>query len=1225
MFDSCNEIFRLFRSARERIDMDRSTPVRIRLVKGRRFDPRTYSTPTSNQIWGLIVGDFGCSNGERDIIVDHREGGLQQISTVHPLYMALQYPILFPYGEDGFTPNVRYVSSSVKDATVRKTLSMREFYSYQLQHRCRDGEGLLRGGRLFQQYCVDALSAVQECELLWLDNHQDEIMADLYTNVRDVVNRGDIDVSGVGKRVILPASFTGSPRYLYQKYQDAMAICRSFGYPSLFITFTCNANWLELKDALEFYPGLRPEDRPDLVARVFHLKLRSLVDDLMKRSFFGPALAARFKSPADIDELVSAEIPDRELDPVAYEAVTSFMMHGPCGPGFPRARCMEGGKCDKHFPKKFCDRTKIDEHGYPTYRRHDSGALCVKNGVVLDNRFVVPHNVDLLIRYQAHINVEICNRSRAIKYLFKYINKGPDRARAVIESDREKAARGVNANGITVDEIKAFLDCRYLCAYEACWRLFSFDVHLRQPAVIRLLVHLPDQHNVYFRSSQTAGSVLSRRDVRKTMFTEWMTANAKYPTACSLLYADFPREFVWHADSKVWEPRQRGKCIGRVIQINALAGELFYLRMLLNIVRGPKRYEDIRTVKGVLYPTFQAACQAYGLLGDDKEWNEAMVEASHAASAFELRGIFAMIIVFCQVSRPADFFERHWVVMSNDIEYKFRKVMKNPHLTLSTTDLRDNVLMLVDDILCRFGTSLADKNLPVPQTIRAVFNKDKLVLEEMSYDRAELEASHSTSTYLLNPQQRSIYDMVLASVERSDGQIFFVHGHGGTGKTFLWKTILVAVRLRGCIALAVASSGIASLLLPGGRTAHSCFKIPIKVYQWATCEIRRGTQLAQLIQQTKLIVWDEALMMHRHCIEGLNRSLRAICGASNPRSNRVPFGGIPVVFGGDLRQILPVVSGGSRADIVNSTICSSPLWSHCQVMHLTVNMRLLTSNLDSFGHQELASFAKWLIDVGDGNLPSNLNIDDPEGDWIGIPQDLLLNYSGDPVEAMIAKIYPSFLVSYADPLYLRQRAIVTPFNVVVDRINESVLGESFPYPIEFLNSITSPGVPDHRLSLKVGAVVMLLHNVNQMSGLCNGTRLIVTVLGINIIQAEIIYGDHVGNRVFIPRILFNVENKQWPFVLVRRQFPLRLCYAMTINKSQGQTLDFVSVYLPKPVFSHGQLYVAFSRVSSRHGLRILIHDEDGQKSQFTRNVVYKRFFLAFHIILIFDFCFCHLL
>ncbi|OMO85773.1 DNA helicase PIF1, ATP-dependent [Corchorus olitorius] len=1063
MFDSVNEVAKLFRMAKQRLDMQDNTAVRIRLVRDRGSNQKTYSLPTSSQVGGLIVGDFGRSDGDRDVIVEHRDSRLMRIGTVHPLYMALQYPILFPFGEDGFTPNIRYASGSRSALTGRQTLSMRDYYAYQLQQRTREGETLLRGGRLFQQFCVDCLSTVQEGELNWLKDHQNDIMADLYSNVRDLVHRGDTDVSSLGKRIILPASFTGSPRYLHQKYQDAMAICRAYGYPDLFITFTCNGNWPELASALSFYPGLRPEDRPDLVSRVFHIKLRHLLDDLMKRGHFGPALAvefqkrglphahillwlqpsAKFKTPADIDRFVSAELPHQTRDPVGYDAVTSLMIHGPCGPANPRAPCMESGKCDKYFPKPFTRCTRIDQQGYPTYRRRDNGLFCVKSGVVLDNRYVVPHNVDLLVRYQAHINVEVCNQSRAIKYLFKYINKGPDRSRVVIESSSSTGSSQAQPVPIELNEIKTYLDCR---------------------AVLQLILCSPGPLLIGLCSPN--GWL---RIVNMPMQGDYYTVNSLRPLFGMRM-------------SKKWEPRRKGKCIGRVIQINACAGELYYLRLLLNVVRGPRSYEEIRTVKGVLYDTFQAACKAAGLLGNDREWNDAMEEAAHTASPKELRGIFAMIIVFCQVSDPSRFFERHWRVMGYDIEHRMRRSRRDPTFVMQDADLRDLVLSSLEEILYRYGTSLVDKNLPVPQNEIACNAYDRLVVEEMSYDRGGLESDRSQLVALLNHQQRVIFDSIVGSVNTGGGQMYFVHGHGGTGKTFLWKALL--------------AEAVEQLI--------HVLRSPLRIDQWSTCDIKRGTQLARLIQRTSLIVWDEAPMMHRHCIEALDRSLRDIRGSVDPRMMHKPFGGITVVFGGDLRQILPVIPGSSRSDVVCYTICNSPLWKSCHILHLTVNMRLTRPGLDPGMRSTMEVFGEWLLDVGDGTLPSLGDSDDCDGDLIEIPSDLLVTYTGDPIEAIVNEIYPAFYKNYADWAYLSQRAIVTPFNVVVDRINEFVLGllpglavdfyscdrvagspasdsgEISPYPIEFLNSLTSPGVPDHLLKLKTGSIVMLLQSLHVM-------------------------------------------------------------------------------------------------------------------------------------------------
>ena len=131
------------------------------------------------------------------------------------------------------------------------------------------------------------------------------------------------------------------------------------------------------------------------------------------------------------------------------------------------------------------------------------------------------------------------------------------------------------------------------------------------------------------------------------------------------------------------------------------------------------------------------------------------------------------------------------------------------------------------------------------------------------------------------------------------------------------------------------------------------------------------------------------------------------------------------------------------------------------------------------------------------------------------------------------------------------------------------------YPIEFLNSLSINGFPNHCLELKEGMPIMLLRNINPALGMCNGTRLIILHLGERIIEAKIITGSNVGSKVLIPRIVLTSDDSKWPFILRRKQFPIKVCYAMTINKSQGHSLNYVGLYLPKPVFTHGQFYVAF--------------------------------------------------
>nr|XP_043633373.1 ATP-dependent DNA helicase PIF1-like [Erigeron canadensis] len=422
------------------------------------------------------------------------------------------------------------------------------------------------------------------------------------------------------------------------------------------------------------------------------------------------------------------------------------------------------------------------------------------------------------------------------------------------------------------------------------------------------------------------------------------------------------------------------------------------------------------------------------------------------------------------------------------------------------------------------------------------------------------------------------------AVQAHSGGIFFLYGYGGTGKTFVWNTLSTAVRRKGNIVLNVASSGIAALLLPGGRTAHSRFAIPLNPMEDSICNISADSPLADLIREARLIIWDEAPMMHKHCFEALDRTMKDIIGGSN--SNK-PFGGKVVVFGGDFRQILPVIPAGNREEIVNASLNHSFLWDKCKVLKLTKNMRLHSGQTEQ-DKEEIKKFVNWILTVGKGTAEH-------------------LNEKG----------------------YFEDKAILVPTNEEVDSINEYVLSkiksdehtyfssdsvcpsefidefQQSLYAPEILNGFKVSGIPNHKLVLKEGVPVMLLRNIDHRNGLCNGTRLRVTRLGKHVIEAEVISGNNIGYKTYIPRMKLIPSDQRIPFKFHRRQFPLVVSFAMTINKSQGQSLSTVGLYLQRPVFTHGELYVAISRVKSKKGLKVLICDKDGKPKSNTTNVVYK--------------------
>ncbi|GJW31143.1 hypothetical protein Tco_0051175 [Tanacetum coccineum] len=401
------------------------------------------------------------------------------------------------------------------------------------------------------------------------------------------------------------------PMYMMQNYQDAMALCCVYGNPDLFITFTSNPKWPKINEMLAYVPGQRAHDRPEVGTRVFKLKLTELLDDLIKNQVFRETRE---------DDIIFAELPSPTDDPMGYKAVTDYMLHGPCGKDARSVACNVEDKCLKHFPKACCEETIIDQDGYLIYRRRDNKVTVKKGKFTFDNKYVFPHNRYLLLKYQAHINVKWCNRSKAIKYLFKYLNKGPDIAIIVIQ---ENVANG---HGVTpekvavVDEIKKYLNYRYLAPCEAIWRILSFDIHYSYPSVMKLNFHLPDQQPITLCELECLPALLEREGINVTMFTDWFHLNERHPPDKTLTYAETLQHYVWHEQSKMWKPRKQRKCISRIVYSTPAAGERYFLQMLLNVVRGPQSFKELLTVNKRVCIAFNEACFYYGLLNDDQEW-----------------------------------------------------------------------------------------------------------------------------------------------------------------------------------------------------------------------------------------------------------------------------------------------------------------------------------------------------------------------------------------------------------------------------------------------------------------------------------------------------------------------------------------------------------------------------------------------------------------------------
>ena len=638
------------------------------------------------------------------------------------------------------------------------------------------------------------------------------------------------------------------------------------------------------------------------------------------------------------------------------------------------------------------------------------------------------------------------------------------------------------------------------------------------------------------------------------------------------------------------------------------AGERFYLRLLLTAVKGATSFEHLRTFQGVLRPTFREACIAYGLTDDDNEWRQCLEEAKHMAVGRQMRNLFVTILKECNPVNPRALWDTFWQDICDDL--KRHPVFRGRDEEPSEEEIQDYSLYLIDQLLIQCGKRLADWD-SMPQATgdwgAMLQNMNPLIVEQRDYDILEQADLGEQLIATLNPDQRSAFDKITSGVANSTGEIFFLHDPGGTGKTYVYNTLCHHLRSEVKIVLCVASSGIASLLLKGGRTVHLRFKIPIPIHQQSFCNIPKNSQLADLIRLADLVIWDEAPMQHRHIMEAVDRSFRDL------RNPDKPFGGLTVVFGGDFQQILPVILKGSRAQVVGACMQRSTLWSHITVLHLHQNMRLNTHI------EEEANFARWQLEVGRGeHTDDSCNITLPDH----------FHCAENTVDSLIDTIYPDVHIPGHLDQFFSERIILSTMNEKVNKLNETVLakfpgpaqlfpsvdfipnseqtGENDPllnYPVEYLNEINCGSLPLAKLELKIGCPVMVLKNLDAANGVCNGSRGILTRCSNRVLEVRLLTGDHAGETVFIPRVANQPGEDENAFRFTRRQFPVRVCFSMTINKSQGQSVKFVGLDLRSPAFTHGQFYVAVSRVTSVFNIKAIWNEADEEAK--TQNVVYK--------------------
>jgi hypothetical protein len=750
-------------------------------------------------------------------------------------------------------------------------------------------------------------------------------------------------------------------------------------------------------------------------------------------------------------------------------------------------------------------------------------------------------------------------------------------------------------------------------------------------------------------------------------------------TAKDLSYHDMPLHYTHQITKGIhsWDLRKKRMkypTIGRMYQITPSAknSELYHLRTLLTVRRGISSFEELRTFNGIVHCGFKDTSREMGLLREDKEWYTCLSDYCHTMTNIQmLREMFVIIIFYNNPENPRNLWEEFKDYLCDD--YRYQRTQMNSIINSTTQCIQDDydsALYRISDILqgIHYGRKLEHFNLPLPVKQRTELNafqhfeqveQQNHVLES-NQDRQQFESMYST----MNTEQRSVIDTLSKELEdiknKNTAKCYFIDAPGGTGKTYCLNAFIHLCLSMGLKILVTSSTGVSAILLKGGRTSHSQFKFPLNQN---TADFTKGTlkateALGKALYEADVVIIDEGNMLHKKLWELLHYNCVDLHHRFHPQLHRTyhtPFAGKLIIGSGDPRQCIPITQYADRTTIVESVMNRSFLWVHFKELHLTINERVMrnAANVPEGIRHNYRHFAEQILKLGSGTFPmydtfnSSVDISKIVHTRTTLEtslKDFVFWCYPELQEGTSSEIHPQ----PKDIFSIHEKAILCALNEEVDEVNKIAVelmngthrqffsadehvknddDDDDDIPIETLHSIQKGGLPPHVLDLKIGCPVILLRNINPKIGLCNGTKLIVHQfierLGHCVcIEFEIVTeGDHKGHIVSLPRIQFTTSENDFPFKMVRIQFPIKLAFAMSINKAQGQSLKRVGIFLKRPVFAHGQAYVAVSRAGIPSETRVLIEPQPLQQDKvepskgntnpvyFTANIVYKEVFI----------------